>query len=256
MTLGPILYCGDPHGQFRHIIEAAGHTKASAVVMLGDMEPQRPLHIELAPLIVRAVPIFFVHGNHDADTDLLWANVWGSELADCNVHGRVVELPAGQRLAGLGGVFRESVWYPSSSAAREGAPAFRTRKEHAQSRPDRDLWNGGPPRKHWGTIYPEDVNKLADVRADVLITHEAPGYHPSGFELLDTLAQSMGAKLTVHGHHHDNLDSSGRWESQGFESRGVGLRGVSALWPDGRWEVVVKGELDDARSGRYRTTWP
>jgi len=253
MTSGPILYCGDPHSQFRHIIEAAGHTKASAVVMLGDMEPQRPLHVELATLIERGVQIFYIHGNHDADSDQLWANVWESEIADCNVHGRVVELPNRQRLAGLGGVFREAVWYPSSSAAREGAPAYRTMKEHAKLTPRQDRWGGdGPPRKHSGTIYPETVDRLADMRADVLITHEAPGYHPNGFELLDTLAQSMGAKVVVHGHHHDRIDSSDRWTAQGFKSFGVGLRGITAIDAGGNAEVIVSGELDSARNYRQR----
>lgn len=66
---GPILYCGDPHGEFRHIIDAAGLTMASAVVLLGDLEPQEPLHLALAPLVERAVPVYFIHGNHDADSD-------------------------------------------------------------------------------------------------------------------------------------------------------------------------------------------
>jgi predicted phosphodiesterase len=256
-SLEPVLFCGDPHGVFRHIIEAAAHTKASAVMLLGDLEPQRPLHLELGPLLARGVPVWFIHGNHDADSDELWMRVWGSELANCNVHGRVVEMPDGRRLAGLGGVFREAVWYPSASAARAGEPTYRTRLEHARSTPRQDRWGGsGPHRRHWGTIYPEDMEGLADLRSDILILHEAPGYHPRGFALLDTLAQSMGATVVVHGHHHDALDSSQAWDRQGFRPYGVGLRGISALWPDGRWEVIVKGELDDERAGRYRTIWP
>jgi hypothetical protein len=93
---------------------------------------------------------------------------------------------------------------------------------------------------------------LADLRADVLITHEAPGYHPNGFELLDTLAQSMGAKVTVHGHHHDRLDSSDRWAAQGHKSFGVGLMGITAIDADGNAEVIVPGELDEARNSRQR----
>ena len=254
MTMGPVLFCGDPHGRFHHIIGTVGQTNASAVVLLGDMEPERPLHVELVPLIERKLPIWYIHGNHDADSDELWMRVWGSELAEQNVHGRVVELPDGRRLAGLGGVFREAVWYPSASAARGGKPAFRSMREHAKSTPRQDRWGGdGPHRRHWGSIYPETVDKLANLRADILVTHEASGYHPNGFALLDTLAQSMGVKVAVHGHHHDAVDSSSCWAKQGFESYGVGLRGVSALWKDGRWEVIVKGELDDARAGRQRT---
>jgi predicted phosphodiesterase len=106
---GPVLFCGDPHGRFQHIIDACDRCKASAVILLGDLEPQRPLDLELASLVEREIPVWYIHGNHDADSDELWARVWGSEIADRNVHGRVVELPNGQRLAGLGGVFRESV---------------------------------------------------------------------------------------------------------------------------------------------------
>jgi predicted phosphodiesterase len=253
MTSGPILFCGDPHGEFHHIIDAADRTTASAVILLGDMEPQRPLHVELAPLIERSVPLWYVHGNHDADSDELWMSVWGSELADRNVHARVVELPNGLRLAGLGGVFREAVWYPSPSAAREGAPAFRSMREHAKSTPRQNRWGGdGPPRRHWASIYPEEVDRLADLRCDVLITHEAPGYHPSGFELLDTLAQSMGAKVVVHGHHHDRIDSSDRWAQQGFKTFGVGLRGITAIDAEGNAEVIVPGNLDEARNYRQR----
>lgn len=255
--IGPVLYCGDPHSKFDHIVEAAAQTKASAVVLLGDLEPRRPLHEELAALIELGVPVWYIHGNHDADSDALWERMWGSELADRNLHGRVVTLPNGQRLAGLGGVFRKSVWYPSSSAAQRGAPAFRSMSEHASSTPRQDRWGGsGPPRRHWGTIYPETVDHLAKQEANVLITHEAPGYHPHGFELLDTLAQAMGVKVMVHGHHHDRLDSSGRWTRQGFKSFGIGLRGITAMNTEGKAEVIVPGELDDARDSRKRCLDP
>lgn len=246
--LGQVLYCGDPHGRFRHIIEAAGHTKASAVVLLGDMEPTQPLHLELAPILARKIPVYFIHGNHDADSDELATRVWQSELAGMHVHGRVGELPDGTRLAGLGGVFRKAVWYPANSSALP--PAFRSRREHAKSTPQQDQWQGGPHRRHLATIYPDELDGLADLRADVLITHEAPGYHPYGFDLLDTLAQAMGVKVTVHGHQHDQIDSSSVWATQGFKSFGCGLRGISAIDLDGNATVVVPGERDEARGHR------
>lgn len=248
-----VLYCGDPHGHFRHILEACDRCNAEAVILLGDMEPQQPLELELGSLKERGIPVWYIHGNHDADSDELWERVWGSAMADRNIHGRVVELPNGQRLAGLGGIFRGSVWYPGASARPEDqVPRFRTWDEHARATPMRDRWKAGPPRRHWGTIHPEDVDRLADLQADVLVTHEAPGYHPNGFDLLDTLAQAMGAKVVVHGHHHDSLDSSLRWTSQGFKSHGVGLRGVTAIDDDGRAEILVPGELDKQRSFRQR----
>ena len=248
--MSPTLFCGDPHGQFRQIIQAATQTRASAVVLLGDLEPKRPLEAELAALLECSVPVFWIGGNHDADSDDLWRMTWGSNLANRCVHGRVVVLPDGQRLAGLSGVFRESVWYPTPAAVRGGEPTWRSRAQHALFTPRQDRWADGPHRRHWGTIYPEDVDRLSDLETDILVTHEAPGYHPHGFGLLDDLARSMGVKVAIHGHQHDALDSAWRWPEQGFESHGVGLRGVSALWPDGRWEVLVPGELDAVRANR------
>jgi len=252
MSSEPILYCGDPHGQFRHIIEAAGHSKAACVVLLGDMEPARPLSEEMEPLTKRGLPWFFIPGNHDGDSTALAQRVWDPAVADRNVHGRVVELPNGQRLAGLGGVFRGSVWYPSDSPARETEVHFRNRRELSKVTPRQDRWRDGPHVKQWASIFPDELDKLADLRAEILITHEAPGYHTNGFGILDTLAQSLGAKVAVHGHHHDRLDSSDRWFQQDFKSYGVGLRGITAIDAEGNAEVIVPGELDEQRNFRQR----
>lgn len=250
MRPGPILYCGDPHGQFRHIIEVAGHTRASAVVLLGDMEPERPLHAELAPLIEREVPLYWIPGNHDSDAVPIIGRVWGSKLADHNIHGKCVTLPDGTRLAGLGGVFRQSVWMPDTAAPGGDAPKFRTRAEHARSTPCQDRFEGGPHYRHMSTIYYDEFERLVDLRADILVTHEAPGegHHPYGFDILVTLAQSMGARVSVHGHVHD----ARRSEVQGVTCVGVGLRGITTVDADGNAEVIVPGELDDARNYRQR----
>lgn len=68
-----VLYCGDPHGQFRHILRAAAELNPSAVVLLGDLEPQRPLHEELEAI---AFKTWFIHGNHDTDSVLASALRW------------------------------------------------------------------------------------------------------------------------------------------------------------------------------------
>lgn len=240
-----ILFCGDPHGRFQHILDAVGRLRPMAVVLLGDMEPQKPLHIELES--IAQTEIWFIHGNHDTDKSASWDNLWGSTLADRNIHGRVVELPNGIRLAGLGGVFRGLVWDP-----RLPEPSFRNRKEHAKATPRQDRWRDSVHRKHWSTIYPDEINRLADMRADILITHEATAYHHNGFSILDALAQSMGAKVTVHGHHHDRLDSSDHWAKQGFKSFGVGLRGITAIDVEGNADVIVSGELDVQRNCRQK----
>lgn len=241
-----ILFCGDPHGEFRRILRAAAELRASAVVLLGDLEPAQPLHEELEAI---ADKVWFIHGNHDTDSDSNWSNVWGSRLADRSIHGRVVTLPDGTRLAGLGGVFRGAVWYPNLPEA----PRFRNAEEHDRASPRWDQWRVGRARKHWSSIYPDELDRLADLQADVLITHEAPGYHRDGFGILDTLAQSMGVKVTVHGHHHDRLDSSARWEKQGFRTHGVGLRGITAIDAEGNATVVVQGELDAQRNFRRQS---
>lgn len=172
--------------------------------------------------------------------------VWDSPLAGRSVHSRVVTLPDSTRLAGLGGVFRGMV----RDAANPSAPVVRSRREHALATPRQDRWNGSPHRKHPGTIYPADIDRLADLRADALVTYEAPGHHRHGFAVLDTLAQVMGVKVVVHGHHHDRLDSSATWDAPGFKSFGVGLRGITAIDVEGCAQVIVPGELDKLRAGR------
>lgn len=247
---GVVLHCGDPHGHFRHIVRAAEELNASAVVLLGDLESERPLHEELESI---ASKVWFIHGNHDTDSDQNFENVWESQLADRNLHGRVVQLDSGIRLAGLGGVFRESVWYPSMPIE----PRFRNREEHARATTLWEQWRGSVARKHLSSIYPDELDRLAELRADVLITHEAPGYHRNGCAILDTLAQSLGVKVSVHGHHHDRLDGSKRWDQQGFKSFGVGLRGITAIDIEGNATVIVGGELDEQRNHRqhYIDTW-
>ncbi|MDP2443683.1 metallophosphoesterase family protein [Rhodoferax sp.] len=243
MNTHVILFCGDPHGRFDHILRATELLDPMAIVLLGDIEPIQPLHLELAAIDPNK--LWYIHGNHDTDSEQNWHHLWGSQFADRNLHGRVVELPNGLKLAGLGGVFRESVWYPGHSDAR-----FESRASHARSTPRQDRWQGSVHRKHWSSIYPDEVNRLANLPADILVTHEAPGYHPHGFEILDDLARSMGVKLSVHGHQHDRLDSSHRWVQQGFKSFGVGLCGITAIDGEGHAEVIFSGDLDHQRHSR------
>ncbi|WP_292451998.1 metallophosphoesterase [Methylibium sp.] len=228
---GPVLFCGDPHGQFGHIVRAAQQLKACAVVLLGDLQPTRPLHLELGPIADRT---WFIHGNHDTDSEEGFRNVWDSGMADRNLHGRVATLPDGTRVAGLGGVFRERVWYPPGDAR------FNNHEAHLNATGPWDRWRDGPPLRHWSSIYPEVVAELAAMEADVLVTHEAPACHPNGFALIDDLARAMRVRALFHGHHHDRLDYSEGWPKLGFRAFGVGLRGITRL--DGA--PVVTGELD------------
>ena len=245
---GPLLFAGDPHSRLHHINRAGTELRASAVVLLGDMEAQRPLDQELQPLLDAAIPVFWIAGNHDSDKPQSLIHLLDSKLAANNIDGRVAVLPDGRRIAGLAGVFRASVWYPSLPTP----PNFRNRKEHAKATPRQDRWRDGVHLRHWTSIYPDELDKLADLRADILVTHCGSGYHSHGFEVLDDLARSIGASVSLHGHEHDRLDSSDRWLQQGFKSYGVGLRGITSIDMDGNATVIVPGELDEQRDFRQK----
>lgn len=61
--------------------------RPEAIVLLGDIQARRSLHVELA-LILDKTEVWFIHGNHDTDTDEDHDNLWGSELAHRNLHDR------------------------------------------------------------------------------------------------------------------------------------------------------------------------
>ena len=236
-----ILFCGDAHGKFDYIVHAALEHDAAAVVLLGDLQPIRPLHVELASIRDR---VWFIHGNHDTDSVRDFENVFDCEISDRNIHGGVAVLPDGTRLAGLGGIFRSRVWDPGAN----GAPRFRTRADFARATAPANRWRGGPERQHWSTIFPDDIGRLGQLRADVLVTHEAGAGHPYGFSVIDDVARSLGVHTSFHGHHHDRLDYSGRWREQGFRSFGVGLGGITDL----QGQIIRPGEVDHIRQHRGR----
>ena len=45
--LPEIFFCGDPHGTFDQINEAARLYSPDAMVILGDLQPPAPLHVVL-----------------------------------------------------------------------------------------------------------------------------------------------------------------------------------------------------------------
>lgn len=233
-----ILFAGDTHGRFRHLEPIIRKLKPDALVLLGDIQAQRPLHEELAT-VMKLTEIWWIHGNHDSDSEADYDNLFGSELMDRNLHGRVVEV-AGVHIAGLGGIFRSRVWMPPDEIHFESAADFASKCGKG------NLWRKGLPLRHRSTIFPEDYFRLAEEKADVLVTHEAPNCHPNGFHALNELARSMGVKAAFHGHHHDCLDYAGCWQMMGFRAHGVGLRGVSDL----AGETILAGEDDHLRGIR------
>ena len=201
LELTQLMFFGDPHGDFEPVVEAVKRARPEAIVLLGDLQANRPLHVELAA--IRALTeIWFIHGNHDTDAESYFDHLWGCELADRNLHGRVVRI-AGFLVAGLGGIFRESVWNPAipeTEARFSSAEALRRSMRAVQR------WRGGVSLRHRSTIFPEEVAGLANKRADILVTHEGLGGTPHGHPRLDELARAMRVKLVVHGHLHQDID--------------------------------------------------
>ena len=259
-----ILFCGDLHGQFRQVLATAARLRPMAVVLLGDIEATHPLHVALAP--IRDI-LWWIGGNHDTDRPESWSNLVDSALNERRLDGRVVTLPDGTRLAGLGGVFRDQIWRPPGTALHQSygqwLASLQAGEDMLAMRALRDKQDQLAPTMatqrltqrltqhltHRSSVFPDDYLRLAAQQADILVTHEAGASHPHGFDAIDELASAMGVGTAFHGHQHDRLDYSARWPQLGFRAFGVGLRGITGR--DG--EVIVPGELDQARAGRGET---
>ncbi len=243
--MSKIFFCGDNHSHFRHIIRAVREHQPDAIVLLGDIEAQQQLEMELAPVLGRA-EIRYIHGNHDTDTEENWRCLVHSRLGHLNLHARV-DTVAGVRIAGLGGVFRETVWWPGKTKyfesfddlARDVARKQQYEKWSKQ-RAERML------RTHSSTIFPAVYDELSKLRADILVVHEAPSCHIHGVTAIDDLARALRVKTVFHGHHHDCVDYSSSYERLGFKTFGVGFCGIT----DQAGNIVVRGEFDDALDRR------
>jgi len=213
-----ILFCGDPHGRFDQINRLARERRPAAMVLLGDFDLARPLEQEIAEAAALC-RILHIHGNHDTDSEAAHDHLWHSALAEHSIHGRVVEV-GGLRIAGLGGVWRSSVWNAHSGEIR-----YRSRADWLAGEPETSRWRGGVALRQRSSVWPEDYEALAGQRADILVCHEAPAAHRFGVALIDRLAAAMGARLIVHGHHHEDY----RTERGGVTVIGVGEAAVTAL---------------------------
>ena len=167
--------------------------KPAAVIMLGDLCLSQPFEQTFAS-ILGLTDIWFIHGNHDTDEVRYHDHLFA--CPERNLHGRVVEID-GFKIAGLGGIFRSQVWYPPEP------PRYTTKQNFIAKCGKGNLWQGGLPRKHRSSIFPEDIQSFDGLKADILVSHEAPSAHPHGFQTIDELAQSLGATTIIHGHHHD-----------------------------------------------------
>lgn len=159
---------------------------------------------------------------------------------------------AGLRIAGLGGIFRGQVWYPRTGnepplfdsyadlkrdlCRRAGVRRRISRMSHVleQAVPSQDgrltsvATLSDQLLRHSSTIFPATVRVLAQQKADILVTHEAPAAHPFGFAAIDALATTMGVQAVFHGHHHTEKTYPETVE-RGFRIIHVGLRGIRDL---------------------------
>lgn len=194
----PVIAYGDPHGEFRPLFDACRRHHPAAVLIVGDFDLVQPLRQTLAPVFDARISVFYVAGNHDTDRPEPFPFLF-DDHPEGNLHGRAVALDC-LRVAGMGGVFRGKVWFPKHG---DEPPIWRTRADLVQHTPKQARWRGGLPLRHRSTVFPEDVEALAQVAlVDVLITHEAPTTHPNGFAGINQAAQASGARLVIHGHHH------------------------------------------------------
>lgn len=254
MTTSMIYLAGDVHGKFGHILPAIVRSDPErkitqkAVIFLGDIEPKHRFGVEIRALVEADIAVWFIHGNHDTDHSRTWDFLADSQHR--NLHGRVVEI-CGLRVAGLGGIFRGEIWYPQHEL---GEPNFHTYREYEKKKrswqrtragldADDSMRESGVLLKHRSSIFHDEFMALGSMNADILVTHEAPNCHPHGFVAITELAQAMRVRTLFHGHHHDNRDYRDYNDRHGFQSFGVGLRGIKDV--DGN--DILRGELDDRR---------
>lgn len=228
-----ILFFGDTHGGFSHCFSIVERIRPKAIVFLGDLQAHAPLH-EILSEVMQLTDVWWIPGNHDTDSAEIYDNLFESQLADKNLHGRVVQI-AGYHIAGLGGVFRGRIWSPHQEVWNFFSP-----DDFIQKAPEYLRFRKGLALKQRSSIFPETYMSLRTQRSDILVTHEAPSCNKFGFAVLDRLARQMGVSKFFHGHHHDTYDYSEHFPRMGFQTYAVGYRGVVNL----AGEVIRPGDND------------
>ena len=193
-----ILFAGDPHGNFKPLITAVHRYQPAAVVLLGDYDLETPLENCLQE-IIGLTKVWWIAGNHDFESPEKHNNLFNSALADKNLHLKVTEI-AGLRIVGLGGIFLGRVWYPPQPPKWQG-------KEHYLNNQSIKVQQSEMTLKYQSAIWYDEFEALKSLKADILVSHEAPGSHRHGFHVIGELAAAMGIKHIFHGHLHENYVS-------------------------------------------------
>ncbi len=213
-----ILFAGDPHGDFSPLIKAVEKYHPEAVVLLGDYDLKKPLE-QYIQSILDETQVWWIPGNHDFDPLLHYQNLFSSQLANNNLHLTVKEI-AGLRIAGLGGIFLGRVWYPSKP------PKWKSKQHYLKHQPLK-VRSSGLSLKYQSAIWPDEWAELKKLKADILVTHEAPKSHRHGFIVIDELAEALGVCKVFHGHLHEHYSATIRKDIQVF---GVGDAMVTDLF--------------------------
>lgn len=217
-----LLVTGYPVGDRRDLFAECARRPPHAVVFLANRLFVLPADREMDHLRGAGIQVRWVVGTHGERYDL-WQRDATWEGPDGNLHGQVEQL-GGLAVAGLGGQFREEVWWPREDAA---APAAVTREACWRRMRAGTGWRYGLPADVRHALFPEEIEDCAGTRADVLLTAEPPSCHPEGFAAVDRAAALCGARLVVHGHF---LEGGKRWELPGgVRVRGVGLGSMLRL---------------------------
>lgn len=212
-----ILFAGDPHGDFNLLIEAVQKYHPKAVVLLGDYDLKKPLEYYIQS-IIGSTQVWWIPGNHDFDPPLHYQNLFTSQLANQGLHLKVKEI-AGLRIAGLGGIFLGRVWYPSKP------PRWKSKQHYLKHQP-KNTNSFELSLKYQSAIWHDEWAELKKLKADILVTHEAPKSHRHGFIAIDELAESMGVRKVFHGHLHEHYSATIRKNIKVF---GVGDAMVADL---------------------------
>jgi predicted phosphodiesterase len=194
-----ILFAGDPHGNFQPLIAAVQQYKPEAVVLLGDYDLTQPLDTHLKD-IMNLTDVWWIAGNHDFQTPRYYHNLFNSKLAGNSLHLRVIKI-AGLRIAGLSGIFLGRVWYPPQ------VPKWQSKRDYLRHQINTNLIENELPLKYQSAIWHDEFEALKNLKADILVSHEAPRSHKHGFMAIGDLAAAMGVKQVFHGHLHENYSS-------------------------------------------------
>lgn len=217
-----ILFFGDLHGSFDHCLPMVQKHRPKAIILLGDIQAFQSVSDALKQ-VMELTQVWWIPGNHDTDSEEIYDNLFQSDLADYNLHGRVVDID-GYKVAGLGGVFRGKIWYP-----QHGSWNYFSEQEFIDKNDFKEIWREGVSLRHRSSIFPETYMELRKQSADILVTHEAPSCNRYGFQAIDRLAHNLGVSRHFHGHHHERFNYEPYFAQLGFCAYSVGLRGVSDI---------------------------